>query len=194
MRRNIRYMRFRDGKDRMMLTYLRKPIMVPGRSMGLAGYVKSDLFPQNIGLIIDYRHRDDTTYEYACAAMGSDSSIRILMEPEVYLDFVRGKPYARTTVLHELGHVFHNDLPEIDRDGTVYDAERLRTIESGKVHEREICADAFAARFLGAAVVIEGLTFLREADIAEDEQANAPSILELGRRIQILDGRTNPST
>ncbi len=169
-----------------MLTYLRKPIGIPGQSLSLAGYVKSDLFSQNIGLIIDYRKRNDTTYEYACAALGSDGSMRILMEPEVYLDFIRGQPYARTAILHELGHVFNNDLPEIDRDGTEYDAERLSTIEAGKVHEREIRADAFAARFLGTEVVSTGLTFLRDTDIAEDESANAPSIQELGRRIKIL--------
>lgn len=179
-------MRFKCGKDRMLLTHLRKPIMVPGRNLALAGYVDSALFPQNIGLIIDYRQRDDTTYEYACAALGSDGSVRILMEPEVYLDFVRGKPYARTTILHELGHVFHNDLQEIHSNGTEYDAERLSTIEKGEVHERELRADAFAARFLGIDVVCEGLSFLQEADISEDEEANAPSIQELGKRIQVL--------
>lgn len=43
-------MRFRDGKDRMTLTFLRMPIMIPGHSMGLAGYVKSELF---LGVPID---------------------------------------------------------------------------------------------------------------------------------------------
>ena len=186
MRRNIRFMYFKSGKDRMMLVNLRKPIMIRDRNMSLAGYVRSKLFHEDIGLIIDYRHRDEINYEYACASMGSDGRVQVLMEPEIYLDFVRGKPYARTTILHELGHVFYNDLPEIYRDGTEYDVERLGVIEAGNVHEREIRADAFAARFLGTAVVSEGLSYLREADIAEDEEANAPSILELGRRIQLL--------
>ena len=42
---------------------------------------------------------------------------------------------------------------------------------------------AFAARFLGKETVREGLTILRDRDIAE---GNTPSIQELGRRIQIL--------
>ena len=179
-------MYFRSGKDYMMLVHLRKPIAIPNQNMSLAGYVKSKLFSGNIALIVDYRDRDDSNFEYACASLGSDGNVRVRMEPAVYLDFVRGKPYARTAIMHELGHVFHNDLPEIHQDGIEYDSERLSLIESGEVHEREIRADAFAARFLGATIVSEGLSYLRDADIAEDEEVNAPSIQELGRRIHIL--------
>ncbi len=180
MRKNYQEMYLRDGKERVHLILLRKPICVQDQS--LAGYVSSKLFSENIALVID--RREERTYEYACAAMDNAGHLRVLMEAEVYLDFLRGKPYARATILHELGHIHYNDLPEIE--GMQYDTERLCTIESGEVHEREIRADAFAARFLGKETVREGLSFLQEADIAEDEEENGPSIQELSRRIHIL--------
>jgi len=179
-------MRFKDGKDHMTLVYLRKPIIIPGRNTSLAGYVKSKLFSQPISLIVDHRQQDNTTYKHACASLRSDGTVCILMEPELYLDFVRGKAYARTTILHELGHVFYNDLPDIQRDGTEYDAERLSSIESGNVHVRELRADEFAARFIGAYTVSQGLLFLQNVDIAEKEELNTPSIQELEKRIQAL--------
>lgn len=122
--------------------------------------------------------------------MDNAGHVRVLMEQEVYLDFLRGKPYARMTILHEVGHIHYNDMLEIERDGMQYDADRLSSIESGEVHEREIRADAFAARFLGKETVREGLTVLRDNDIAE---GYAPSIQELSRRIHILGGTTVPS-
>ena len=179
-------MYFSDGNNSLDLVYLNKPTEIKNQNMSLAGLVRSELFPGDIALVIDHRSREDSDYEYACAALDSIGHTRILMEPEVYLDFVRGKPYARTAILHELGHIYHNDLQEVHNGETEYDSDRLSTIRNGTVHEREVRADAFAARFLGAALVREGLTALRNNDIAEDEEANAPSIAELGRRIQIL--------
>ncbi len=126
------------------------------------------------------------TYKHACTSLRTDGTVCILMEPELYLDFIRGKEYARTTILHELGHVFYNDLPDIQRDGTEYDAERLSSIEAGNVHVRELRADAFAARFIGANAVSQGLLFMQNVENAENEELNTPSIQKLEKRIQAL--------
>lgn len=186
MHRDYQQMFLRAGKDVLKLVILRKPAVIMGQDISLAGLVRSKLFTEDIALVVDYRPCEDRNYEYACAALDSGGHTRVLMEPAVYLDFIRGKPYARTTLLHELGHIYHNDLPEIHGGNAEYDSERLAAIENGTVHEREVRADAFASRFLGPAVVCEGLTVLRKNDIAEDEEANAPSITELTRRIQLL--------
>ena len=186
MCRRYQQMFFRDGKRFLTLTYLFKPIEISGQLYSLAGFVRSSLLPGDIALVIEHTPSEEVDYEYACAFMDSPGKIRVLIEAEVYWDILRGKAYARTTFLHELGHIYNNDLREIGGKGSTYDSERLKSIQSGVVHEREIKADAFAARFLGISNVCEGLSVLRQNHINEGEEADSPSVAELTRRIELL--------
>ena len=156
--------------------------MLKKQALGLAGLAESTLFPSKIGLVADYRPEGDRTYDYACAALGEDRAPRLLMEPEVYWDFLRGKAYARTTVMHELGHIHYRDLTEIN-SSKEYDEQRMDVIRAGGIMERELKADDFAVRFLGAEVVSAGLSYIRDAD-AEIEFEE--SVAELNRRISRL--------
>lgn len=193
MRRKYQQMYFREGKELLLLTHLFKPIEISGQLYSLAGFVKSTLLPGDIALVIDNSQSKETEYEYACAIMDNLGKIRVLIESEVYWDIIRGKAYARTTLLHELGHIYNNDLREIGVKGSTYDSERLKSIQSGIVHEREIKADAFAVRFLGISVVCEGLSVLRQNHINEGDEADSPSVSELTRRIELLIAASHPS-
>ena len=186
MRRKYQQMYFRDGKELLLLTYLFKPIEISGQLYSLAGFVRSALLPGDIALVIDRTPSEEVNYEYACAAMDNTGKLQVLIEPEVYWDILRGKAYARTTLLHELGHIYNNDLREIAGEESTYDSERLKSIQSGIVHEREIKPDVFAARFLGISAVCEGLIELRQNHINEGEEADSPSVAELTRRIKLL--------
>lgn len=173
-------MRFRSGRDLITIVYLRRPIMLKNHALGLAGLAESKLFPNKVGLVVDYRPDEDRTYDYACATLGHIGDIRLVMEPEVYLDFLRGKAYARTSVMHELGHIHHRDLTELN-SSEKYNEQRLDAIRAGGIMERELKADDFAVRFLGAEVVSTGLSYIRDRD-AEFED----SVAELNRRISRL--------
>lgn len=183
---NYKELSFSDGEENIELIYLETPIDVKDQSVSLAGLVRSKLFSEDIALVVDQRPHADLDYDYACAAMDSIGCIRVLMEPEVYPDFICGKAYARASFFHELGHIYHKDLQGIHRSGIDYDSERLTAIENGEVHEREINADAFATRFLNSVIVLEGLKVLREKYLVEREDKNALTIAELTKRIQAL--------
>lgn len=180
-------MYFRHGRERITVTHLRKPIV--RKQLGLIGFFQSNLFDETVSIIIDYRPKESANYDFACAASDSNGNMRVLMEPEVFLDFIRGKPYARTTVLHELGHICNKDLAEVKQIGTdSYDQERLYSLKEGKIHEWELQADRFAVRFLGKEIVCQGLDELKARLLnrytAEDGEL---SISELSQRIQVIE-------
>lgn len=103
--------------------------------------------------------------------------------------YFRGKPYARTTILHELGHIFNNDLPQIYDSKAEYDSERREAIWNGTVHEREIRADAFAVRFLGGHTVSEGLARIRQNQTNEDGETDSSTVIEIDRRIELAEDK-----
>lgn len=187
MSRKYRFMYFKHDSLCVKVVYLRKPIQLSRLPLALAGFVQCKALGGRISLVIDYRERSLLSYDFACAAVGSDGQIRILMEPEVYLDFLRGKPYSRTAIMHEMGHIYHKDLEDPKFSTDKYDEERLSVLQSGGVDERELQADAFAAMLLGQEAICVGLKDLQKMATAKNDPDYEETIEELTRRISILE-------
>lgn len=183
MSRAYQFMYFKKADLCIRVIYLRKPIVIGALQMALAGYTQCPTLEGRVSLMVDYRDRDSLTYDFACAAVGSDGRIRVLMEPETYLDFVRGKPYARTTILHELGHIHNGDLRDPAFTSDQYDEERLSSIQDGQVEKRELRADDFAADLLGTDYVAKGLSEIRDRISVFIESEYEDTVAELNLRI-----------
>ena len=96
---------------------------------------------------------------------------------------------ARFTILHELGHYFHQD---IQRQASMaeYDDRRVATVTAGNVIEEELRADAFAAGFLGIENSKKALAELRNCiqNIFDADDHNKQLALqELDLRIAALE-------
>lgn len=187
MSRKYRFMYFKHDSICVKVVYLRKPIKLSRLPLALAGFVQCKALGGRISLVIDHRESSELSYDFACAAVGSDRQIRILMGPKVYWDFLRGRKYSRAAILHELGHIYHKDLEDPKFSTDKYDEERLSVLQSGGVDERELHADAFAAMLLGQEVTCAGLNELREMAIAKNDPDYKETIEELTRRISILE-------
>ena len=182
---SLKYNRMSFGKKgkRITFVHLNKPW-----KLGLAGMVTSPMFQENIAVVIDDTSFEESDYDYACLACDKQGkSPRIMMTSRVFYDIKRGMPEARTILLHELGHYRNKDISEgkcSDRD------EREALATTGSVSPAELRADAFAAEYLGAEVVVRGLVALKERilhDYADYEQGccNA-TVKELETRISAL--------
>lgn len=183
MSRAYQFMYFKKKDLRMRVIYLRRPVNLGALQMGFAGYIESAALDGRISLIIDYRDREALSYDFACAAVGSDGGIRVLMEPETYLDFVRGKAYARATILHELGHIYNGDLRDPAFTSDQYDEDRLSFIRDGRVEERELKADSFAGVLLGRDYARKGLSEIRDMLTVRGGSEYEDPIAELNLRI-----------
>ena len=146
-------MSFGKNKKRIFLYHMNKPI-----SGGLVAMVTSNLFSDNIAVIIDNTPENERDYDFACLAWAKNGSTpRIIMSEKVYYDIKRGKPYARMILFHELGHYFHNDNLTQSKHS---DEERFKLASQGIPNKVEIRADSFAVEYLGVEIVAEGLDCL----------------------------------
>lgn len=144
-------MSFGKNKKRISLYHMNKPL-----SSGFVGMVTSNLFSENIAVIIDTSPENE--YDFACLAWAQNGSVpRIKMTEEIYYDIKRGKPYARMILFHELGHYFHNDFLTQNEQS---EEERFDLASQGRPNELEIRADSFAVEYLGVEIVAEGLDCL----------------------------------
>ena len=146
-------MSFGKKKKRISLYHMNKPL-----SNGVVGMATSDLFSDNIAVIIDNTPENERDYDFACLAWAENGAVpRIKMSEEVYYDIKRGKPYARMILLHELGHYFYNDhLMQTENR----DVGRAELAFRGKLDEAERRADLFAIEYLGVNAVVEGMDYL----------------------------------
>ena len=110
-----------------------------------------------------------------------------MLNSRVFYDIKRGTAEARMILLHELGHYYNKDIS----GGKCTDRkEREYLATNGYVSQAELCADAFAVEYLGADMVISGLTsliarILHDYEDYEEESLAIP-IAELKARIAIL--------
>ena len=188
MKFNYQTMVFEKRDKRITILHLRKPIQY-----GLAGMASSKLFTQTIPLVIDDHTNDSFAYDFACLAYSVDiDAVRILMDENIFYGFKRGEAMARTVLFHELGHYHHRHMKSSKEEAEAYDAKREQMVSEGKVIQNELDADAFAADYLGNAMVADGLTDLRTALMRNidsgccDEETGNASIRELELRITIL--------
>ena len=181
----LKYNRMSFGKKGKRITFVHfnKPW-----KLGLAGMVTSPMFQENIAVVIDDTPFEESDYDYACLACDKHGkSPRIMMTSRVFYDIKRGTPEARTILLHELGHYKNNDISV----GRGTDQEKREALAAGgSVSPAELQADAFAAEYLGAEVVVRGLASLKERilhDYADYEQGYCDAtVKELEDRISAL--------
>ena len=88
-------------------------------------------------------------------------------------------------LLHEIGHYYHGDhLISKNRD-----EEREMLVLKGAVSDEELKADLFAAEYLGAETVVEGLRVLikkRKEECSEDEEEGDVGLDELVMRLEAI--------
>ena len=181
-------MSFGKKGKRITITHLRKPIQY-----GLAGMASSKLFRQNIPLVIDDHADDRIDYDFACLAYSVEvDAVRILMDENIFYGIKRGEAMSRTILFHELGHYYHRHMRSSREEAEAYDAKRMQMVSEGKIIRNELDADAFAAEYLGNALVVQGLTDLKKALIRHiesgfyDEESGQASVRELELRIAVL--------
>lgn len=183
-------MSFGKRSHRIELLHLNKPI-----KHGLAGMITSKLFKDAIAIVIDYREINQTDYAFACFAVSQGNiGPRILMTPQIFYDIKRGKPEARTILLHELGHYCHGDL---ETQNPNRDVERQMDAAIGKVSDAELRADQFAAEYLGVTTVLQGLSNIKAMMSTQyadyDEESLRVSLQEIDLRIAALKSKQGMS-
>ena len=188
MKLDYQTMSFGKKGRRITITHLRKPIQY-----GLASMASSKLFRQNIPLVIDDHANDRFDYDFACLAYSPDvDAVRILMDENIFYGIKRGEAMSRTVLFHEMGHYYHRHMRSSREEAEAYDAKRMQMVSEGKVIRNELDADAFAAEYLGNALVVQGLTDLKKALVRHiesgfyDEESGQASVRELELRIAIL--------
>lgn len=177
------HMSFGKKEQRITLVHLNKPI-----SMGLIGMVKSDLFAENIALVIDSTPESERDYDFACLAYAAQMRHpRILLERELFYDVIRGSAEARTIFFHEIGHYANQDCETPGFNNDSYRSDRMTTTEGNEVLSYEAAADDFAVRYLGCTTVRDGLKQLLarvkatydNGEYDEDEVAMVVNELEM---------------
>lgn len=182
---------FKKDKDTVTLVLLHEPV-----DKGFAtfvGMVQSNLFPENIGLVVDQRFLETPEYDYMCLSANEDNSqVMIWMEKVAYEGIQKRDQLALHALFHELGHFFLKHTKHSTKDMEAYDNERLQCVMNGYVIHQELDADRFAADFLGTDFSKEGLDRMRDRNIARYESGNFEvescelSIKELELRIDAL--------
>ena len=174
------------------LVHLKKPVQ-----KGLAGMVRSKLFPNDIPLVIDTRPINEWDYSFMCLshALGSEQT-SIWMEREFFLGIKRGEPMARTSLFHELGHNYHKHFRQSIEAMEAYDEARKKCVINGQVIQDELDADQFAVDYLGRDYVVRGLSALKDELTSRientDYEENEISLKELELRIIKLERETQP--
>lgn len=181
-------MKFGKSKNKISIVHLRKPL-----KNGLAGFVSSSYFKNNLPIVVDDLIDKENDYDFACLAFSKDKKCpRIMMTRNVFYDIKKGLPYARMILFHEIGHyVFRDSLNVSDETEEI----RLSDVKKGIVSEQELVADKFAVKYLGLESVIEGLEELEEIIQSEysecDEVSKEITLTEIKLRIKTLIKREN---
>ena len=187
MNLSFQIMRFGKKKRRIDVFHLRKPV-----EKGLAGMVMSNLFPQNVALVVDSRPTDNLEYSYMCLSRSAvTASVSVWMEADAFYGIKRGEPIARTALFHELGHYYFRHMKRSKEEMVAYDQAREAAVEIGQVIQQELDADQFAVDYLGKDYVISGLSDLKsliEKALDQDstDERNVAAIKELEYRIMKL--------
>lgn len=131
--------------------------------LGLIGMISSKSFKQNVALV---KNEDSTVGgDFGPAYHGSSlngAAQRVGMDARLIDGLREESAEALTILFHELGHMVNQDSIAVGRDEEEYQQGRKDCVKAGRVEEREILADNFAAKYLGAQMVIEGLSSLLE--------------------------------
>ncbi len=130
---------------------------------GLVGMATSELFRENIALVVDYDSVEGLDYDFACLThYKSVDHYAVHMEEAIYNGIRSQDAMALTTLFHELGHYYYNDL---EKPGCLksYDEQRNFSVLHGRVNNHELIADSFAVEYLGTEIVIKGLQELKKA-------------------------------
>ena len=157
-----KYQTFSYGKKkgRVVLYLLRKH----GKN-GVGGLVAGPVFKEYIGLVVDETPCEDRDYRYACLTKFESSGMNaILMDRSVFYGFKQGDVLSRTAVFHELGHCFHGHICRNGFDTKEYAERREESVSNQAVAPEELEADAFAAKYLGAEYVSNGLRRIIESE------------------------------
>ena len=156
---NVHTTIFSNGKDIIELTLLDKPL-----EQKLGGMVSSELFEENIAIVIEDNPRT-VEYDFACLAYAKDKTVpRVMIKSEFCEDLKKKTKESETILFHELGHYVNNDIATNDGNE---DDERENLVANNMVSRKEINADAFAVQYLGIDCVVKGLSDLRGRILAE---------------------------
>lgn len=119
-----------------------------------------------------------------CGIFKHSKGIDIFISPLFMEQYKNKTDLFAALMFHELGHYVNGDLS--DENFKNLD-KRNDFINTGKVSDMEIKADAFAAAYVGKALMIQALNnVINERKIRNDEYADL-AIRELKERIRILN-------
>ena len=155
MKTRIAHMNFKNGCDRIQIVHYNKPIQY-----GLGGMATSKLFRENVALVIRPDLLSKQVLFASLAQCADGSAPRVEMKPSIFYGIKQGSKMARFIMLHELGHYINNDL--LMENMAKYDEERGNLASDGCVADAELCADAFAASYLGRDASVAALLELKQ--------------------------------
>ena len=165
-------------------------------AQGLSGIVRGKGLPHDLAILLDKPSDAEPEYLHAALVGTAEMVIAIRLTPAVFHGLRSGDPMARTCLFHELGHFVHKHLETPGFQTEAYDRERYRIALEGGTSQQELEADAFAADYLGNAIVAEGLSVIRSLHEKElNDGIHIPeevtvSMPELDSRIAVLKGNT----
>lgn len=169
-----------EGKEKIELTLLDNLM-----EQKLGGMISSPMFSENIAIVVE-DNPETIDYDFACLGYAKEKTApRVMMKSEFFDDLKRATSESRTILFHEIGHYFNNDI--LTNEGNS-DEEREKLVLNNKVSEKEVSADAFAVKYLGKDVVIDGLRNLKQRIFTEfDEYDGLLSAMEIDMRISKID-------
>ena len=186
-------MAFGKKDERIVVLHFRKPMR-----NGFAGMVSSRQYSHNIALVVDKTSNEVINYDFAClATTPGNTSVRVMLDEDIFYGIKRNDKMARTVLFHELGHYANNHLKNGMADMNAYDHKRYEIAQQGNVIEQEQEADLYAVRYLGLDYVYDGLFALRErllpllSDGVHEEDEVKTAVSELDSRLLILKSMEN---
>lgn len=190
MKRNYTILPFGKKEKRIKVVLCRKPM-----ARGLSGMVRGKCLPHDLAILLDKPSDAEPEYLHAALVGTAEMVIATRLTPAVFHGLRSGDPMARTCLFHELGHFVHHHLETPGFQTETYDTERYGIALNGGVIRQELEADAFAADYLGNAIIAEGLSIIRSLhkntlnDGVHDPEEVTVAMQELDARIMTLKGK-----
>jgi len=174
---------FNFAEDKIELTLLDEPM-----ELGLVGMVSSELFSENIAIVVE-DNPQTVDYDFACLGYTKTGTApRVMMKSNFFEELKRGTPESRMILFHEIGHYANGDMLKNNENE---DGKRESLVSQNMVSEKEIKADAFAVRYLGAECVVQGLTALKHRILTKyadyDEESVQITVKEINIRISHIE-------
>ena len=174
---------FNFAEDKIELTLLDEPM-----ELGLVGMVSSELFAENIAIVVE-DNPQTVDYDFACLGYTKTGAApRVMMKSNFFEELKSGTPESRMILFHEIGHYANGDMLKNNENE---DGKRKSLVSQNMVSEKEIKADAFAVRYLGAECVVQGLTALKHRILIEyadyDEEGVQITLKEIDIRISHIE-------